>query len=105
VARAGPQELDDPRMPGVPFEELQRRADEARAAGRVDEALRFYRAGVELNPLWHEGWFYVGSIHYAQDRFDRARSAFRRVVASVPESGPAGVHGGRVADPGHRGQR
>ena len=86
---AGLQELDDARMPGVPFEELQRRANEARAAGRVDEALRFYRAGVELNPLWHEGWFYVGSIHYSQNRFDRARDAFRRVVGSVPESGPA----------------
>jgi tetratricopeptide (TPR) repeat protein len=78
-------------MPGVPFEELQRRANEAWTAGRLDEALRYYRAGVELNPLWNEGWFYVGSIHYAKGRTDRARTAFRRVVGAVPESGPAWV--------------
>jgi tetratricopeptide (TPR) repeat protein len=85
------QELESPRMPGVSFEEIQRRAQEAWAAERLDEALRFYRAGVELNPLWHEGWFYVGSIHYVKDRFDRAQTAFRRVVGAVPESGPAWV--------------
>ncbi|MCG6926154.1 MAG: tetratricopeptide repeat protein [Acidobacteria bacterium] len=88
---AASQVLDDPRMPGVPFEELQRRASEAWAAGRLDEAFRFYRAGVELNPLWHEGWFYIGSIHYAKGRFDRARTALRRVVEAVPGSGPAWV--------------
>jgi tetratricopeptide (TPR) repeat protein len=78
-------------MPGVPFEELRRRASEAWDAGRLDEADRFFRAGVELNPLWYEGWFYVGSIHFARGRFERAQGTLRRVLDAVPDSGPAWV--------------
>lgn len=76
-------------MPGIPFEELARQAREAWVAGRSEDALRFYRAGVELNPLWDEGWWYVGSIHYAAGRFVDARDAFRRMVQLKPEAGPA----------------
>jgi len=76
-------------MPGVPFEELARQAREAWAAGQSEEALRFFRAGVELNPLWDEGWWYVGSAHYEAGRFADARDAFRRVVQLKPDAGPA----------------
>jgi len=86
---AEPAELDSPRMPGVSFEELQRRAREALGAGRPDEALRFFRAGVELNPLWNEGWFYVGSLQYARGAHSAARDAFLEVVGAAPEMGVA----------------
>jgi tetratricopeptide (TPR) repeat protein len=76
-------------MPGIPFEELVRQAREAWTAGQPEEALRFFRAGVELNPLWDEGWWYVGSIHYEAGHFDDARNAFRRTVQLKPEAGPA----------------
>jgi tetratricopeptide (TPR) repeat protein len=80
---------DSPRIPGVPFEELERRAREAMASDQPDEALRYFRAGVELNPLWHEGWFYVGSLHYMQGRSEAARDAFLEVVDAAPAMGPA----------------
>jgi tetratricopeptide (TPR) repeat protein len=80
---------DSARMPGVPFEELARRAGEAWREGRLEEALRFYRAGVELNPLWDEGFWYVGSIHHQQDRYAEARDAYRRVVELKPDAGAA----------------
>jgi tetratricopeptide (TPR) repeat protein len=78
-----------PRMPGVSFEDLARQAREAWSAGRSEDALRFYRAGVELNPLWDEGWWYVGSIHYEAGRSVEARDAFRRMLQLKPEAGPA----------------
>ena len=72
-------------MPGVPFEELTLRASEAATAGRLLEALRFARAGVALNPMWSQGWFYVGMIGHLQGRFVEARDAFRKVVEIAPE--------------------
>jgi len=49
-------------MPGIPFEELARRASEAWKEGQLEDALRFYRAGVELNPLWDEGWWTAATL-------------------------------------------
>ena len=43
------------RMPGVSLEELERRGDAAWDGARLPEALRFYRAGVALNPRWVKG--------------------------------------------------
>ncbi len=86
---ADSEELDSARIPGVPFEELQRRAQEAMSAGQADEALRFYRAGVELNPLWNEGWFYVGSLQFGRGRYSPARDAFLTVVKAAPDSAAA----------------
>ena len=76
-------------MPGIPFEELAHRASEAWKEGQLEDALRFYRAGVELNPLWDEGWWYVGSIHHEKQRFAEARDAYRRVVELKPDAGAA----------------
>jgi tetratricopeptide (TPR) repeat protein len=84
-----PADLDSPRMPGVPFEQLERRAREALGAGRPEEALRYFRAGVELDPLWSQGWFYVGSLQYARGAHSAARDAFLKVVGAAPEMGVA----------------
>jgi tetratricopeptide (TPR) repeat protein len=78
-------------MPGVPFEELSRRADEARDADRTAEAARFYRAGVELNPLWHDGWWRLGLILSDAGCLDAAREAVRNVVRLKPGAGPGWV--------------
>ena len=79
---------DSPRMPGVPFEELSRRAEEAWEAGRSDEAVRFYRAGVELNPLWQDGWWRLGLALSEAGCHEAARDALRRVVQLKPGAGP-----------------
>ena len=79
------------RMPGVPFEELSRRAQEEWNAGpsHAEDALRFYRAGVALDPRWADGWWHVALVEFNLDRFGEARAALARLVALQPDSGPA----------------
>jgi len=81
---------ESPRMPGVSFEELSRRAQEEWDAGpsHAETALRFFRAGVDLNPQWADGWWHIGLVHFNLDRFVDARGALERLLALVPESGP-----------------
>ena len=51
------------------FEMLAADAGSAREAGRTDEAIRNYRAAVELRPAWEEGWWYLGTLRYDTDHF------------------------------------
>ena len=71
------------------FETLAANAVSAREAGRMDEAIRNYRAAVELRPAWDEGWWYLGTLLYDTDHFDEAIPALRRVVELAPKAGPA----------------
>ncbi len=64
------------------FEQIARRADEARTAGRLGQAIELYREGVKLRPEWSEGWWGLGSIYYDQDRFPDAAEAFRSFIAT-----------------------
>jgi len=77
------------RAPGVSLEETARRAGEAWAAGRVDEALRLFRAGLELDPGWHDGWWHLALIHTNEERFAEAREALVRLVSLEPDAGRA----------------
>jgi predicted Zn-dependent protease len=88
---AAPAEsLQSPRMPGVAFEELSRRAQEEWDAGpsHARTALQFFRAGVDLNPQWADGWWHIGLIYVNLDRFADARGPLRRLLTLVPDSGP-----------------
>jgi tetratricopeptide (TPR) repeat protein len=67
------------------FETLAANALSAREAGRIDEAIRSYRAGVELHPNWEEGWWYLGTLLYDTDHFAEAIPALRRVVELDPK--------------------
>jgi tetratricopeptide (TPR) repeat protein len=72
------------------FEQVARQADEARAAGRLPDAIGHYRAALALRPSWSEGWWGLASIYYEQDRFPEARDAFGRFIAtSKKEVAPA----------------
>src|SRR5882672_5811279 len=71
------------------FEALVARATSAREAGQADEAIRNYRAAVELRPSWDEGWWYLGTLLYDSDHFEDAIPALRRVVELQPKAGPA----------------
>ena len=82
------QEGGSPATP-PPFEELAHRAADAWKAGRTEDALRWFREGVERNPSWDEGFWYLGSIHYEADRFGEARDAFSRVTELRPGASPA----------------
>jgi len=71
------------------FETLAANAGSAREAGRTDEAIRNYRAAVELRPAWEEGWWYLGTLLYDTDHFEEAIPALRRVVELDAKVGPA----------------
>jgi tetratricopeptide (TPR) repeat protein len=71
------------------FEILAADAGSAREAGRTDEAIRNYRAAVELRPAWEEGWWYLGTLLYDTDHFEEAIPALRRVVELDAKVGPA----------------
>ena len=72
--------------PPEEFSTIARRADEARAANRLPEAIRLYWQAVRLRPSWSEGWWDLGAIYYDEDRFGEARDALTRFtgVSSDP---------------------
>lgn len=71
------------------FKQLSKQADEARQAGRLDEAVTLYNNALRLQPTWVEGWWYIGSILYDRDRYSEAREALRNLLAIQPKNGPA----------------
>jgi tetratricopeptide (TPR) repeat protein len=71
------------------FDEAVKLADEARLAGRLDEAIRLYGKALRIRPKWPDGWWYIGAILYEKDQYEQARDAFQNVVALEPERGPA----------------
>jgi tetratricopeptide (TPR) repeat protein len=95
-AQPSPQSKN--RTPGKPpldartqaeFKRLSKQADEAREAGRLDEAVTLYNNALRLQPTWIEGWWYVGSIFYDRDRYSEAREALRNLLSIQPKNGPA----------------
>jgi tetratricopeptide (TPR) repeat protein len=71
------------------FEEIVHQADVARGQNRVPDAIRLYREGTRLRPSWTDGWWYLGSLLYDQDRFAEAAIAFERLIATTEHRGPA----------------
>jgi tetratricopeptide (TPR) repeat protein len=71
------------------FEAVAKSAAAARAAGHLDEAIREYRRAVEINPMWEEGWWYLGTLLYDGDRYAEAIPAFQKLVEVSPNAGPA----------------
>ncbi len=71
------------------FETIARQADTARTQERVPEAIRLYREGTHLRPSWDDGWWYLGSLLYDQDRFSEAGVAFQHLLVNTSHRGPA----------------
>jgi tetratricopeptide (TPR) repeat protein len=69
------------------FETVTANARSAREAGKIDEAIRSYQAGLQLRPKWEEGWWYLGTLLYDTDHFAEAIPALRRVVELDPKAG------------------
>jgi tetratricopeptide (TPR) repeat protein len=76
------------------FDTLRRRADEARAAGRVRDAVELYRAAIAMQPSWAEGHWSLGTIYYDADRHRECRDTFATVVRLEPEHGAAWAFSG-----------
>jgi tetratricopeptide (TPR) repeat protein len=73
----------------VAFDDLARRADEARVGGRLDEAAALYRQALAARPRWAEGLWALGTIAYEQDRFAACRDVFSRLAAVQPKMAAA----------------
>jgi len=71
------------------FEQEVKRGDEARTAGRLDEAVESYTKALRIRPKWPDGWWYLGAIFYEKDLYVQARDTFNNLVALDPKKGPA----------------
>jgi tetratricopeptide (TPR) repeat protein len=76
-----------PQQPAPSLERIQKQAEAARSAKRMDEAIQLYKKAVALKPSWDEGWWSLGTIYYELDRFDEGRTAFRRLTIIKPDVG------------------
>ncbi|MGH9834853.1 MAG: tetratricopeptide repeat protein [Blastocatellia bacterium] len=70
-------------------QEAAKRGDEARLAGRLNEAVEHYISALKIRPDWVEGWWHVGTILYDGDHYEAARDAFRNLTALDSKKGPA----------------
>jgi tetratricopeptide (TPR) repeat protein len=86
---AGTPRAPAPRAPQVPFEEVAKKAEEARNADRLEEAIRWYREGTRQRPRWDEGLWYLATLLYDRDRFAEARDVFKKFLVLKPDTGPA----------------
>jgi len=68
-------------------EKIAAQANGQREAGNFDEAIKLYQQGVAAKPRWDEGWWYLATLLYEQDRYEEATKAFKRVVALRPQVG------------------
>jgi tetratricopeptide (TPR) repeat protein len=71
------------------FQALAAAASAAREAGRADEAIRDYQRAAALRPDWAEGWWYLGTMQYDQDRYADAIPALKKLAALSPDLGAA----------------
>jgi len=71
------------------FEELSARANAAREANRLPEAVQLYRDALALNPKWQAGWWFLGSILYDTNEYPGCRDALGHLVALKSDAAPA----------------
>ena len=73
--------------PSRSFDEIAKRAEEAKAAGRFEEAIQHYRQALKIKPSWLEGRFILGTLLYDNDHFEQARDEFRMLAQAEPKNG------------------
>ena len=73
------------------FATLSGKADAARDADRLDEAVALYRQALAMRSGWAEGWWSLGTIQYDQSKYEEAARAFRQVTTLAPKNGTAYV--------------
>jgi tetratricopeptide (TPR) repeat protein len=70
------------------FNQAVKLADDARNAGRLDDAVQLYSNALKIRPSWPDGWWYVGAIFYDKDLYAQARDAFANLADLEPKRGP-----------------
>lgn len=80
-----------PNQTSASFTRLSAKADAARDANRLDEAVLLYRSALTLRRQWAEGWWSLGTIYYDRDSYAEASQAFATLVRLKPKDGTAHV--------------
>jgi tetratricopeptide (TPR) repeat protein len=75
--------------PAPVFDDLVKRATDARRAERWEEAIALYAQTVKLRPNYVEGYWYQGTAYYSLDKFTECRDRFRDVLRLAPKNGAA----------------
>ena len=78
----------DSKLPGsngATYSALTNKAEKAREAGNIEEAVRLYKQVVSIKPGAVENWWYLGTLYYELDDYTEGRIAFRRVTSLKPE--------------------
>ncbi len=70
------------------FDQLVKRAAEAREANRTDEAISLYQKALKQRPSWDEGWWYLGTLYYDLERHAEALPALKQLATLKPDGGP-----------------
>jgi tetratricopeptide (TPR) repeat protein len=68
---------------------LSAKANAARDANRLDEALVLYKQALALRPNWAEGWWSLGTIQYDTNSYAPAAKSFEKLIALQPKNGMA----------------
>ena len=71
------------------FDDLARKAREARDRGNIEEAIGYYRQALQLNPNWQEGWRDLSHIYFGSARYSDAIQSLKHVVGLRPDFGTA----------------
>jgi len=71
------------------FDHLSKLADTERQQNHLDNAIGYYRQALKVRTSWKDGWWYLGTILYDQDRYAEARDAFRKLLTLDARNGPA----------------
>ncbi len=71
------------------FGELVDKANAARDAKHLDEALGYYRKALKIKPDWEEGLWNAGSISYDQDEYAECSPHFHHLAKLKPDLAPA----------------
>jgi tetratricopeptide (TPR) repeat protein len=74
-------------LPRQSFEELAAKANQEREAQNYVEAIPLYQKAVALRPRFDEGWWYLATLLYDDDRYEEAMRAFKQVAALRPQVG------------------
>jgi tetratricopeptide (TPR) repeat protein len=71
------------------FEELAADATAAREQNDVSRAIELYGRGVQSNPKWADGWWFLGSLQYGSGAYAAARDALSQYIDLTPSAAPA----------------
>jgi tetratricopeptide (TPR) repeat protein len=71
------------------FSDVASKAAAAREANDLPGAIDLYQQALKLNSQWADGWWFLGSLHYATGEYAAARDDLSRYLELTPNAAPA----------------